>query len=163
MAWSETSDCGSCHIAQGKSMEDKNYGSYAHFDAGETCFSCHTNAGSVLVKVHEKYSTAKVPTQLVQTKNSVNEALCLTSGCHAKADLKEKTKSSTVLTDHSGRRENPHDLPSHTDHNNMINCLSCHIMHKPLQLEVTAKYVCIGCHHDNEFECFTCHEGADGP
>ncbi|MCL1846357.1 MAG: hypothetical protein FWF91_00110 [Coriobacteriia bacterium] len=163
VVWSEASDCVSCHLTEAKSSTDSSYGCYVHFQEGESCLSCHTNAGSALVKVHEGYATGKVPTQLTKTKDSMNEALCLTSGCHVKSDNIEATKDSTVLTDLSGRVQNPHDLPVHSDHTNMINCLSCHVMHQPLQLEVSARLVCIGCHHQNEFECFTCHESADGP
>lgn len=162
VAWSESSDCGTCHVTETKASTDSSYGAYIHFQEGETCLTCHTNTDSKLNKVHEGYATGKVPIRLSETKDSMNESLCLTSGCHVKSDIIEATKASTVLTDNSGRVQNQHDLPDDSDHK-AIDCLSCHTMHQPLQLDVTARSVCIGCHHKNEYECHTCHESEDGP
>jgi len=161
VVWSEKSDCGSCHVTEFKSTTDNKYGSYPHYQEGNDCFDCHLNTGSVLNKVHENYATGKVPTELKKTQ--VLDATCLTSGCHNKDDNKKATAASKVLTDAKGKVQNPHDMPDKLEHNTMVNCMSCHTMHKVLNLDSTARGVCLGCHHQNEYECYTCHEDAGGP
>jgi hypothetical protein len=61
------------------------------------------------------------------------------------------------LTDENGTTVNPHNLPVNKSHNT-ITCATCHDMHNDETLEETAKNACIQCHHDNVYECFTCHD-----
>ena len=67
------------------------------------------------------------------------------------------TATSTVLTDEHGTTVNPHDLPAVEDHAS-ITCVSCHKGHTSDTIEESAMKACILCHHENIFECYTCHE-----
>lgn len=67
------------------------------------------------------------------------------------------TADSTVLTDENGTTVNPHDLPAVEDHAS-VNCIDCHKGHTDDALEVSAMKACVLCHHENVFECYTCHE-----
>ncbi len=67
------------------------------------------------------------------------------------------TADSTVLTDEKGTTVNPHDLPAVEDHAS-INCIDCHKGHSSDTIEVSAMKACTLCHHENVFECYTCHE-----
>lgn len=67
------------------------------------------------------------------------------------------TADSTVLTDENGTTVNPHDLPAVEDHAS-VNCIDCHKGHTDDALEVSAMKTCVLCHHENVFECYTCHE-----
>lgn len=61
------------------------------------------------------------------------------------------------LTDANGTTVNPHDLPVNKSHATLT-CATCHTMHDDTTLEETAVKACIKCHHDNVYECFTCHD-----
>lgn len=61
------------------------------------------------------------------------------------------------LTDANGTTVNPHDLPVNKSHATLT-CATCHTMHDDATLEATAVKACIKCHHDNVYECFTCHD-----
>ncbi len=61
------------------------------------------------------------------------------------------------LTDANGTTVNPHDLPVNKSHAT-LSCATCHAMHDDATLEETAVKACIKCHHDNVYECFTCHD-----
>lgn len=67
------------------------------------------------------------------------------------------TADVTYLTDANGTTVNPHDLPVNKSHDT-ITCATCHSMHDTDPLEETTVDACIKCHHDNVYECFTCHD-----
>lgn len=67
------------------------------------------------------------------------------------------TAGCTVLTDEKGTKVNPHDLPPVEDHAT-VNCIDCHKGHSDDTLEDSATKACTLCHHENVFECYTCHE-----
>lgn len=67
------------------------------------------------------------------------------------------TADVTVLTDENGTTVNPHDLPVNKSHDTIV-CATCHTMHDDAPLEETAAEACTKCHHDNVYECFTCHD-----
>ena len=75
----------------------------------------------------------------------------------AAARLVEEVKASTALTDDQGTTVNPHDLPQSASHDTLT-CGSCHTMHDEKPLEETAAAACTQCHHQNVYECYTCHE-----
>ena len=65
-------------------------------------------------------------------------------------------KGVLVSADENGLTVNPHDLPA--DHyGSKVMCGSCHKMHDTKEIEVSAANACLGCHHDNVYECGTCH------
>lgn len=67
------------------------------------------------------------------------------------------TAACTVLTDENGTTVNPHDLPAVEDHAS-ITCVTCHKGHSDDTIEESAVKACALCHHENVFECYTCHE-----
>ena len=147
-------DCAACHKKAVKKMEKEGYTGALH--ASLECGMCHNEDD--LVKVHtetEKYTAKKGDKVVALTKTAINEEACF--ACHGTLEeLAETTKDSTVLTDENGLTVNPHDLPA--DHyGSKVMCGSCHKMHDTKEIEVSAANACLGCHHDNVYECGTCH------
>lgn len=147
-SWSEDADCSACHKA-----ESSNHVA-AHESLG--CAICH-NDTDALATVHESTSpNDKNPSSLKKTK--VSEAVCLS--CHDDyQDLAAKTSSSTALTDSNGKTVNPHEIKSYggSEHQSIV-CADCHKEHSSASLTETAQSFCINCHHENVYECHTCHE-----
>ncbi len=74
-----------------------------------------------------------------------------------KTQLIAATADSEVLTDSEGTVVNPHDLPDSMNHNK-IACVDCHKIHDTeADLAKTASKKCTSCHHQNIYECYTCH------
>jgi hypothetical protein len=154
VVWSPDVDCVTCHVA-----EDPTGGTVAttgafHADQAAQCVTCH-NSESELNTIHEgATATAKMPVRLKTTK--VTDEVCL--GCHVKSELATQTVNSTALTDSNGLTVNPHQLPEVGTHQS-ITCTECHYMHKPADdLAANAKAKCVSCHHQDVFECNTCHD-----
>lgn len=148
VVWSEDADCISCHEAE------LTYVSESH--AALDCLICHANDAS-LDKVHEgKTVEDKIPDHLKSTK--VNESVC--EGCHGEyEDLAEKTTDLSSLTDKNGTCVNPHQIKDRgTGSHDPISCSDCHKEHKSVEVDTTAKNLCLSCHHENVYECGTCHE-----
>ena len=106
-----------------------------------------------------------MPKKLKNT--AVSEETCLTSGCHSMDELVAATASSTVLTDSNGTVKNPHEMLIDENHiansNADLACSSCHKMHEENGAESqavaeSAQAKCTGCHHQNVYECGTCHD-----
>lgn len=150
--WSESSDCSVCHEQQCESMEDSDCLASKH--GSLSCGSCHADT-AILGKVHEGVDPAAEAKATRLKKTSVDIALC--QSCHGSlADLAEKTQSSTVCTDSNGTVVNPHALPENEEHSD-IDCSSCHFMHDEKAVTEQVKNLCSSCHHENVYECFTCH------
>jgi hypothetical protein len=148
--WSPDADCSECHSKYVTSMTDVALLSYAHVEAGEdNCINCHSDVDS-MAKKHENILIGKPIKQ-----QTYPQEFCLV--CHGTyAGLVKLTASSTVLKDLNGTVVNPHDIPQTPEHiNNQINeCYKCHKVHQPYD----AYDYCVGCHHEQVFECGTCHE-----
>lgn len=115
------------------------------------CVACHDD--EQLAELHEGATVDdKMPKKLKKTE--VSEELCLT--CHDSEQLAEATADRTILTDDDGTVVNPHDLPDVSDHD-PITCISCHVVHGDETVEETAPAKCLSCHHENVYECGTCH------
>lgn len=153
--WSLDSDCVTCHVDQGSSKEDSSTTAFVH--ASVECVVCHDDADG-LAEVHEDVTTEDgIPTRLKKTE--VGEGVCL--GCHESKHtsyevLAEATADSVALTDENGLVVNPHDLPESYGHDDIV-CGSCHVMHADQEPSDKAMTTCVGCHHENVFECGTCH------
>ena len=133
-------------------MEDSNCLASKHADL--PCGSCHANT-SALEKAHEKVDPSVEAEATRLKKTSVDIALC--QSCHGSLEsLAAKTQSSTVCTDDNGTVVNPHALPENEEHSD-IDCASCHIMHSRETATEQTKSLCNSCHHENVYECFTCH------
>lgn len=152
-AWSAEADCSMCHADEAASMTMAGYPAATHEAEGETCASCHAD-NAALASAHEgALPSSTMPKRLTKTK--VDDTLCL--ACHDQEELAEKTAASTVLADSQGLVENPHALPE-TENHTAIACSDCHKMHSPETAAETAKAKCLSCHHEDVFECNTCHE-----
>ena len=120
------------------------------------CATCH--ADQKLGDLHDGATPdAKMPKKLKKTE--VDDEVCL--NCHESYEaLAEKSTGSQALVDDNGTVVNPHALPDVADHG-PIGCVDCHTVHKDADKPVTekAKDKCLSCHHENVFECGTCHEG----
>lgn len=116
------------------------------------CASCHSDAK--LPDLHENATAdSKMPKKLKKT--DVSEELCL--GCHGSSEeLAGLTEGCTLLTDDNGTVVNPHALPDVPDHD-PIECTDCHAVHNGKTVEETAPAKCLSCHHENVYECGTCH------
>ncbi|MGI1659697.1 MAG: cytochrome c3 family protein [Desulfitobacterium sp.] len=152
--WETTADCSVCHQKESQSFADTAISSDLHSTQGLTCTTCHTDL-SALTTVHEGVtSSSKTPIRLRSTK--VEQATCL--NCHESLEsLAQKSVGSTALTDSKGTVVNPHALPENSDHA-IISCVSCHKMHTGEAVEKTAKDLCVSCHHEKVFACYTCHD-----
>lgn len=147
--WDASIDCASCHMAEATSQTSESYRHIEH--SGMNCLSCHVDNDD-LEKAHIDAGTDVSKAKLKKTE--IDENICLS--CHTKADLATATANNTVLTDKEGLTVNPHDLPEKEDHKK-VNCISCHVMHTDKNIDEEAQASCISCHHENVYECYTCH------
>jgi hypothetical protein len=154
VAWSMDSDCTTCHLAESSAQDPTAPALYHEEEEGVECVTCHTAGESELAQVHEgTTATDTMPVRLKKTK--VNDEACLS--CHVTSDLVTLTQASTVLTDKNGLVVNPHDRPENSSHAN-ISCTNCHKQHKPkADIAKNSLATCTSCHHENVFECGTCH------
>ena len=86
-------------------------------------------------------------------KSKVEVGAC--TGCHDSTAL--ELPAAADLADSRGNKADPHALPDGEGHSS-ITCVSCHNLHDAEEkVEETAYDLCYGCHHDEVFECGTCH------
>ncbi|WP_232050889.1 cytochrome c3 family protein [Arabiibacter massiliensis] len=150
VAWSPDMDCASCHAVEEASASDASCLASKHPAA--TCESCHGVADSLATAHANATATAEMPKKLSK-ENAVPEDTCLS--CHGGwDDLAAKTADVDVLTDADGTTVNPHAMDRTGDHSS-ITCTSCHTVH---EVEDDQKQLCLSCHHEDVFECRTCHE-----
>lgn len=127
--------------------------------AGVMCATCH-NDEEKLAEAHENATGPKLVRRLKYTY--VETQTCL--ACHDSWEsLAEKTKDCTMLADKRGTVVNPHAAPAtHTQGTETekayVACYMCHDMHGTDSVEEQADYTCQGCHHEDVYECHTCHE-----
>ena len=150
--WTVDADCSLCHSTESDSMSDSTYLASVHSVLG--CTDCHTDE-EALAEAHADVTLADTDGTSKLRSTTVDESTCLT--CHDEATLAELTADCTVLTDSEGTTVNPHDLTSSTSHDT-VTCTSCHTMHDDDSLETTAAKTCTKCHHQNVYECYTCHD-----
>ncbi len=154
-AWSPTSDCSKCHAAEVESLKDSTLLASKH--SGQKCADCHNDADN-LTKAHAGATGAPSSATTTASKMGTKE-FCLK--CHGTyEDLAAKTAASTVLKDTKGTVVNPHAVSQNADHQgvSLDECYNCHAVHQasaPAGPAVGA--ICITCHHENVFECHTCH------
>jgi len=152
VAWSIDVDCGTCHIAEQASYGQPDCLAGKHADS--SCLSCHVDAAA-LEGIHDnKASTDKMPSRLKKTE--VLDATCLACHYGTKEALAANTPGVKV-TDENGTAVNPHDLPA-TDEHGRIVCGNCHVPHEAAPTQTQAETKCTTCHHQNVYECHTCHD-----
>ena len=153
-AFNMNEDCASCHKKATKKMNKEGYTGSIH--ASLACISCHDDE-EALTEAHasEKYTAKKGDKVVALVHTDSDDEVCF--ACHGTMEeLAETTADSTVLTDKNGTTVNPHDLPE-GHYGNMVTCGKCHKMHDTKTIEESATNACLGCHHDNVYECGTCH------
>ena len=151
--WSMQADCAACHSDEASSLTDASCQvSAGHSDL--TCVACHTDEQG-LKAAHDNAKEGSQPKKASGTaKTEVSKDVCLS--CH-EDDYATVASSDYVLTDSKGNTANPHALPSNQYHD-ALSCGDCHSMHSSNPIEQTALSNCTGCHHENVFQCGTCHE-----
>lgn len=151
LAWADETDCASCHEVPAKSLENETCAASLHTALGLGCTDCH--ADDALIDIHGKMKpNAKVPTKLKKSDLSVETC----AACHSSEALVEATADSSALTDSEGTVVNPHDIPDVKEHKD-ISCQSCHKMHAESKPASMAPTLCQDCHHEDVYECYTCH------
>jgi hypothetical protein len=143
-------DCSVCHAKYVNSMTDNTLLVDLHVKLGQNkCNSCHELA--TLQKAHTNVQAG----QTTVKATTFPQSFCLT--CHGNyASLAKLTANSHALTDADGTVVNPHDVPQNTAHTSakITECSNCHKLHQTSN----AMYYCAGCHHEQVFECGTCHQ-----
>ena len=150
--WSIESECQTCHVVEQKSAADASCLAAQH--QSESCISCHADSASLEIAHDGASADGKMPKKLSKD-NKITAETCLS--CHESWDsLAEKTTDVLILTDEEGTTVNPHTLPDgHVGEK--ITCIDCHVVHKPEAIGETAIEACTSCHHENVYECNTCH------
>lgn len=153
--WTPQTDCASCHIVETESGEDPShlYGLHQTKDVELTCIDCHDQSVELETAHEDKTAESRAPTRL--RKTDIEATRCLE--CHDLGDLSTLTTTSTVLTDKNGTTVNPHTFTPSESHDSVL-CADCHKMHKPvIDVSENAQATCKSCHHENVYECGTCH------
>ncbi len=149
--WSFEGDCSTCHKDDAESATNVQYLSSLH--ATETCQICPSDEAG-LESAHEGATADASNAKLRKTKVDVTKC----ASCHDTNELKEVTGSLTVLTDEKGTTVNPHDIPAIDSHTS-VTCVSCHGFHvSDYDTTVGATETCLSCHHEDVYECYTCHD-----
>ncbi len=156
--YTSASDCLMCHSQESGALSLVNCEAIEASATQEGCVICH-NDESGLVQGHEGVSMTDTDKEARIFDSKITDDTCL--NCHNQDEIIAATSGSTALTDANGLTVSPHTLM--VEHNeagqhNATTCSSCHKMHADKPLESTAKDYCLSCHHQNEFECYTCHE-----
>lgn len=150
VAWSADMACSSCHAHEAQTESDTACLASKH--EADSCESCHGTAEGLAGAHANASADASMPTKLSK-EHAVSEEACL--ACHGSWDeLAAKSVDVTVLTDADGTTVNPHAMDRTGDHA-AITCTSCHSVH---EAETDQKELCLSCHHEDVFECRTCHE-----
>ena len=149
--WSPKMDCAFCHTSEAASFNEEMA---ASFHSDQDCVACHDDP-DVIAEAHAEISmNDTLPTKL-SLAAIIPDDLC--ESCHSLEDLSQATVSSTILTDENGTTVNPHNLPE-AHQGQKVSCNDCHVMHKTYDITSSAPNTCITCHHENVYECGTCHE-----
>lgn len=147
--WSPDMDCSVCHDTEQASLSDSTCTASNH--ANLSCTDCHAEIEG-LTAVHQETKKSK-PGKINRLDYPVSEETCFE--CHeSKEALAESTADCAALTDSKGTVVNPHAIPENEGHKKQAECADCHGMHKASD---PSQY-CLGCHHQNVYECYTCHE-----
>lgn len=151
--FSMEADCASCHEEAAQRMADEGFTGALHVNL--TCVTCHDDEEQ-LTEAHAEHYSAKQASRVVTlVSTTVDPDICFT--CHGDQQaLAQATADLTDLTDNNGTTVNPHDLPAIDSHAG-ITCGSCHKMHDDKTAVEASQNTCLNCHHDNVYECGTCH------
>ena len=149
------------------SINDEGTMVYAHYnnDSGDedevTCLSCHEM--DMLRELYYKVDASILEEAMNSMNSSETTLMCLT--CHGSyQELAALTADYTGFADGEGTVANPHIYggglaeSSSEEQHYALSCLSCHSGHTDMDAITMGIIYCYGCHHDEVFECGTCHE-----
>ncbi len=148
--WSADGDCSPCHANAAEATAASRCEAFSSVD--RPCQPCHGDA-SALRAAHELPFARSESSGLRRT--DMDDSAC--SGCHDAALLAAATFSQELLSDADGTLANPHALPE-TEGHASIGCADCHNPHSAVPIGESSKELCLSCHHQNVYECYTCHE-----
>lgn len=140
---------------------DRHYAAYTGNDFGanhatQACTDCHNDEAGLTAAHSNRFDAKSAASLVALTKTKIDPETCY--ACHGSMEeLTAKTADSTVLTDENGKAVNPHDLPEGHFGTN-VDCGSCHKMHGTVDTATSAQNSCMTCHHNNVYECGTCHD-----
>lgn len=154
--WTESSDCAMCHTRSVSSLASSSCEAMQG-DPDSTCLNCHTDVAGIK-SAHANVSMTDTAGDLDRLKKTnVEESTCLS--CHDLDDITLAT-ADVALTDSEGTSVNPHEAMTvhnvNAAHDDMT-CSSCHKMHSSAPTLDNAANMCLGCHHEDVYECYTCH------
>jgi hypothetical protein len=158
LTWTPESDCAMCHENSVTSLASLTCEATHADNPDDTCTTCHTDV-SGMGTAHSGVTLADTTGDVHSLKKTkISEDACLS--CHILDELIVATQASTVLTDSEGLTVNPHEVNSvynvGNSHSSLI-CSSCHKMHSDKPVEDNASQNCRSCHHQDVYECGTCH------
>lgn len=151
----EESECEACHALEVASSlnEDCLAGNPDHEDVD--CLDCHLK-DKALEGAHRRLSAdSKEADGLKRTE--VDDQTCLTSDCHSYDEMVANLSPDALLVDANGTTVNPHEIHEVGQSHGDIQCADCHLTHEAGETLQTASDKCISCHHENVYECGTCH------
>ena len=151
----EESECDACHDSEVASAQNELClaGIEDHQDIG--CLDCHTK-DKALEGAHRKLSAdSKEADSLKRTE--VTDQTCLNEDCHNYDEMIANIPDDKLLVDANGTTVNPHEIHNVGTSHGDIKCSDCHLTHKEGEAYQTATDKCLSCHHENVYECGTCH------
>ncbi|WP_101722223.1 cytochrome c3 family protein [Eggerthella timonensis] len=152
--WSLDSNCDQCHSDESSSLSDVSCLVSTHQKEGLGCIDCHTDESNLSLVHKEVAANEAAPKKLKKTQ--VGEETCAI--CHGTYEDLAATTLDKLVIDSKGTAVNPHEVPRLTDgHEGNITCTSCHFMHKETNATDETHETCTNCHHEDMFECGTCH------
>ncbi|WP_419498885.1 hypothetical protein [Adlercreutzia equolifaciens] len=151
----EESECDACHALEVASSQNENClaGNPEHEDV--TCLDCHVK-DKALEGAHRRLSADSKEVDSLK-RTSVDDQTCLTSDCHTSEDVAANISPDALLVDANGTAVNPHEIHEIGQSHGDIKCADCHLTHKEGETLQLASDKCISCHHENVYECGTCH------
>ena len=156
-SWTPDANCAMCHDNSVKTLAKLSCEA-AQGDPSSTCMTCHADAKEVEA-AHKEVTLADTEGDQKYLKASrVPMKTCL--ACHNLEELAVATAGNTALADDRGTIVNPHEVMTVTNINGAhdeASCANCHKIHSDKDTIELASDYCLTCHHDNIYECNTCH------
>lgn len=151
----EDSECDACHALEAASAQNELCLAGDPEHAELVCLDCHTK-DTALDGAHRKLSADSDASGGLK-RTSVDDQTCLTSDCHTLEEVAAGTPDDAVLVDANGTAVNPHDIHNIGQSHGDIKCADCHVTHQEGEALQHANDKCLSCHHENVYECGTCH------
>ncbi len=151
----EDSECEACHALEAASTSNELCLAGVEDHADVACLDCHVKDKPLDGAHHNLSADSKMSDSLRRT--SVEDQTCLNDDCHNYDDMIANISDDKLLVDKNGTAVNPHKIHDVGQSHGDIKCIDCHLTHKEGETLQTASDKCISCHHENVYECGTCH------